>query len=82
MNLAVVAAAQWNGEFIADLAPECWGLGEPEMVGIARLAAANQASLLGHVSNVVPVTNSARFREGEGALVDCSRDPFGPRPLA
>ena len=82
MNLAVVAAAQWNREFIADLAPEGWGLGEPEMVGIARLAAANQTRLLGDVSNVVSVANSPRFGEGQGAFIDCPHDPFGPRALA
>ena len=37
--------AQWHGEFIADLAPECSGLGELKMMRIARRALADQAGL-------------------------------------
>ena len=34
MNFAMVSAAQWDGELIADLAAECPALRKSEMVGI------------------------------------------------
>jgi hypothetical protein len=57
-------------------------LREPQMVGIRRLATADQAWLLGYVSDVISVTDPAWLREGEGAFVDRPRDPLSPRPLA
>jgi len=81
MNLAVVAPAQRDRELITDLAPEGRVLCKPQMVGIARLPATDQTRLLGHISDVVPVANSTRLGEGEGALVDRPRDPLCPRPL-
>jgi hypothetical protein len=40
------------------------------MVGVRRSPAANQARLLGDVSDVISIPNAARFGEGEGAFVD------------
>ena len=34
MNFAMVSATQWDGEFIANLSPECPALRKSEMVGI------------------------------------------------
>ena len=62
--LAMVPAAEWNGEFIADLAAECSTLRKAKVVGVRRPAAANQAGLLGHKSNVISVTHPPRFRHG------------------
>jgi hypothetical protein len=42
MELAVVAAAQRDGELVAHLAPERTMLREPKMMGICRPASANQ----------------------------------------
>jgi hypothetical protein len=78
----VVSAAQRDRELIADLAAEGRVLCEPQMVSIRRLATANQTRLLGYVSDVLPVTNSAWLGEGEGAFVDCPRGPLRPQPLA
>ena len=41
----MVSSAQRDGEFIADLASECAVLCEPQVVGIRRSSAANQAIL-------------------------------------
>src|SRR5579862_3988510 len=82
MNLAVVAPAQRDRELITDLAPEGRVLCKPQMVGIARLPATDQTRLLGHIPDVIAVSNSARLWEGEGALVDRLHNPFGPRPLS
>ena len=43
MELAVVQAAQGNGEFVADLAAEGEPLGEADVVRLGGLASANEA---------------------------------------
>ena len=70
VDLAVMAAAQRDGELVADLAPEGAALREAQVMGIGRSAAADQAGLLGHIFDVVAVTDPARLRQGECALVD------------
>ena len=42
VDLAMVTAAEWNREFIADLTAECPALRKAEMVGICRLPAADR----------------------------------------
>ena len=74
VDLAMVSAAERDGELIADFATECPPLREPQMVGIRGLAAADQARLLGHLSDVLSVPNPAGLRQGQGPLVD----PCGP----
>jgi hypothetical protein len=37
---------------------------------VGGLPAANQASLLGNRSDVIPITNSPLLRQGQGALID------------
>jgi hypothetical protein len=61
VQLAMVPAAEWNRELIADLAAECSTLRKAKVVGVRRLAATNQAGLLGYKSNVISVTHPARF---------------------
>ena len=45
MKLPVVIATKRNGEFIADLAAQRFGLREFQMMGVARPALADQAGL-------------------------------------
>jgi hypothetical protein len=74
MGGAVMRAAEWDGELIADLAAECTGLGEPEVVGIRGFAAAHETRLVGEIAQVLPVAIAARGGNGEDALVvPCSR---------
>ena len=65
-----MASAQRDDKLIADLASECPVLCEPQVVGIRGSPAANQARLLGDVSDVISIPNAARLGEGEGAFVD------------
>ena len=74
VDLAMVSAAERDGELIADLATKCPPLRKPQMMGIRGLAAADQARLLGHLSDMLPVPNPAGFWKGQGALVY----PSGP----
>ena len=62
VNLPMVAAAEGYGELIADLAAKRTALREPQVVGIHRLAATDQASLLGDVAHVVAISDPARLR--------------------
>ena len=70
VDLAMMAAAQRDGELIADLASERAVLREPKMMRIRGLAPTNQTWLFGHEFEVVLVPNPTRLREGEHALVD------------
>ena len=75
MHLPMVSSTQRDGKLIADLAPECAALRKAKMVRIHRPAAANQTRLLGHISDVPPVPQPARFRQCQHALVDHLRQP-------
>jgi hypothetical protein len=77
MNFAVVSATQWDGELIADLAPECPALGKSEVVGIRGSTTANQTRVLGDRFDVIPVANPAWLRQCQHALIDA----LGPRPI-
>ena len=70
MDLAVMAPAEWHREFVAHLAAERAALGKAEVMRIRRLTAANQARLLGDVSDVLAVTDAARFGQRQHTLVD------------
>jgi hypothetical protein len=70
VDLAMVPSAQRNGELIADLAPECPALGKAEVVSIHGSSAADQAGVPDDRLNVLPITNPARFRQSQHALVD------------
>ena len=73
VDLAVVATAQWNSEFIADLAIERPALRKSEVMGIRRASAANQAGMLSDKFDVIPVTHSAGFRHAS-ALLSIARE--------
>lgn len=73
MNLAVVSAAEWDSELITDLTPECRMLREPQVMGIARPAPADQAGLGGDEFDVILVAYPARLRQSQLALVDANR---------
>ena len=59
MNRPVMAAAERHRELVAGLAAERARLHEAQMVGIRRLAAAQQARLLGDKSQVLLVAIAA-----------------------
>jgi hypothetical protein len=61
VQLAMMGAAKRHRELIADFAPQCSGLREAEMVGIARLAAADETWLGGDKVQVVLVSKPPRF---------------------
>jgi len=77
VNLAMVPSTQWDGEFVADLAPECRGLRKSEVVGIGGLSAANQTRPLGDGLDMIAVPNTARLRQCQHPFIDA----FGPRPI-
>jgi len=70
----MMAAAQRNGELIADLPPERPRLREPQVVGIRGLATTNQTRLLGNRFDI----SRSRIRRGacNGKRRDC-RLPLG-----
>ncbi len=70
VKLAVVAAAQRNGELVTRLAAKRPRLRNTQVMGIGRLAAADQARLVGDKSQMVLVADAPRLREREGAFVD------------
>lgn len=43
VKLPVVNGAEWHGELIRDLPPQCCGLGKLEVVRVGPVAAADQA---------------------------------------
>src|SRR5262249_23708194 len=73
VDRAMMPAAEWDRELIADLTAERTGLGETEVVGVRGLAAAHETRLLGDVAKVLPVAIAARGGDREDALVDTLR---------
>ena len=69
----MVAPAQWHGEFIADLTAERGALRKAEMVGICWLPTANEARLLGDVSDVIPIPYPTGLWESQHGLIDDRR---------
>jgi hypothetical protein len=57
MNFAMMSAAQGHSEFIADLAPKRPALRKAQVMCIRGLATANQTRLLGHISDVLAISN-------------------------
>ena len=70
MDLAMVSPAKRDGKLIAHLTAQRAALRKAQVMGIGGLAAADQTRLLGHVSNVLAVTNPTRFRQRQHALID------------
>src|SRR5262245_37707709 len=73
MHRTMVPSTERDHEFIADLASERARLGKSEVVGIRGSAAADEARLLRHIAQVLPVAIAARRCDREGALVDALR---------
>jgi len=72
VHLAVVATAQWNCKFIADLAIERPTLRKSYVMSIRRASAANQTGMLSDKFDVIRVTYSASFKHAQRALIDWS----------
>src|SRR5437016_3373223 len=70
MHRTMMPSTEGDRELIADLAAERARLGKSEVVGIGWLAAADEARLLGDVTQVFPVAIAARRSHRQGALVD------------
>src|SRR6516164_2425777 len=70
VHRAMMPAAEWDRELIADLAPQRARLSKSEVVGVRGLAAAEQARLLGDIAQVLPVTIAPRSCKDEHAVVD------------
>ncbi len=73
----MVSSTQRDRELIANLAPKCAALRESGVVRVRGLSTADQVRVLGDRSNVISVTNPARLRQSQYALID----PLGPRPV-
>jgi hypothetical protein len=58
VNLAVVSPAQRDREFVTDLSAQRMVLRKPEMMGVRRGAAANQAWLCSYESEMFLITNA------------------------
>jgi hypothetical protein len=73
MHCAMMPATERDREFIADFAAERARLSKSEVVGIGRLAAAQETSLLGDVAQMPPVAIAAGRCDRKDALVDALR---------
>ena len=70
MVLLMVNGAERYGEFIADLEPKALGLGEADVMGVARRSPANETGLLGHKAQMLLGSDPLWFADGKHALVD------------
>jgi hypothetical protein len=64
MYFTVMPATQWNRELITDFAAECGALRGAQVMGIRRASTANKTRQLSDRSDVLPIANSTRYREG------------------
>jgi hypothetical protein len=72
MDRAVMGTTERHREFIADFAAERALLHEPQMMGIAGLATADQAGVQGDMAEMIFAAIAARCRNWEHALVDAA----------
>jgi hypothetical protein len=70
VNLAVVGAAERDGELVADLAAQRPRLAEAQVMGVGGAATADEAWLLGDELDVGFVADAARLRKAQAAFVD------------
>src|SRR5579862_7567210 len=73
MDITMVAAAERDGELVADLAAERAALREAQMVSIAWLPTADQTGLVSDKPHMLAVADPARFRQRQHALFDAAR---------
>ena len=70
VHLPMMSSTQGDSEFIAGLAAECPALRKAQVMGIRRLAAANQTRLLGHMPDVITVSDPARLWQRQHTFID------------
>ena len=70
MELPMMPATKWNGEFVTDLASDGALLREAKMMGIGWYSAAQQARLTHDRPKMLSITNTSRFRQVEHTLVN------------
>src|ERR1700719_1999510 len=70
MDFAVVQAAKWDRELIADLAAERADLGEAQMMRVHRFPPADEAWTRSHELDVSPISVASDFGKPEHTLVD------------
>ena len=68
--LLMVDGAERYRKFVADLEPKAPGLGEADVMGVARRSPANETGLLGHEAQMLLRADPFWFADGEHALVD------------
>jgi hypothetical protein len=65
-----MSPAERHSEFVADSAAERTVLRKTQMMGIARLAATDQAGLLGDKVHMFAIANAPRFGMRQHGFVD------------
>ena len=70
MKLAVMSPTQRHGELVADLAAKRPALGETQVMGVGRFAAADQTGLLRYKAHMVAIADAPRLGMGENRFVD------------
>ena len=70
MKLAVMSPTQRHGELVADLAAKRPALGETQVMGVGRFAAADQTALLRYKAHMVAIADTPRLRMRESRFVD------------
>jgi hypothetical protein len=73
MNFAMVAAAQWDGEFVARSARYSAALCETEMMRVRRPSTTYEARFLDNRPDVGSITNASRLGQCKHTFVDCPR---------
>ena len=69
MQVAVVDAAKRHGELVTDLAPKCTRLPKPDVMGIRRPPAADEARLRTHEISMRFIAFADRFHERGSLLI-------------
>ena len=78
MVLLMVNGAERYREFVADLEPKAPGLGEADVMGVARRSPANETGLLGHEAQMLLGADPFWFTDGERADL-CAYSAVGSR---
>ena len=73
VQLTMMSTAKRNSEFVANFACQGGALCKAQVMSISRTAAADEARLLGDLSRVLPVAQSARLGKRQDAFVDTAR---------
>lgn len=79
MIVLVMRPAQGYREFVADLAPHCPRLRDPQMVGVGGTSPANQTGLHRDEFEMSFIAKPTRFADREFAFFDFGRSGFGLR---